>query len=63
VIIPCSGDGSDSDYDGAPADAYPPPAPIVRGPEAEPACHRTSETFNVPAAGGGTREITVIGCP
>jgi hypothetical protein len=63
VIIPYSGDGSDSDYDGAPADAYPPPAPIVRGPEAEPACHRTSETFNVPAAGGGTREVTVIGCP
>jgi hypothetical protein len=31
-------------------------------PEAEP-CYRTSETFNVPAAGGGTREITVIGCP
>jgi hypothetical protein len=29
----------------------------------EPACHRTSETFNVPAVGGGTREITVIGCP
>jgi hypothetical protein len=23
----------------------------------------SSETFNVPAAGGGTREITVIGCP
>jgi hypothetical protein len=43
--------------------ADPPPAPTVRAPEAEPACHRTSETFNVPAAGGGTREITVIGCP
>jgi len=49
--------------DGVPTDAYPPPAPAVRAPEAEPACHRTSETFNVPAAGGGTREITVIGCP
>jgi hypothetical protein len=41
----------------------PPPAPAVRAPEAEPACHRTFETFNVPATGGGTREITVIGCP
>jgi hypothetical protein len=51
------GYGSD-DYAGDP-----PPAPAVRAPEAEPACHRTSETFNVPAAGGGTREITVIGCP
>ena len=49
--------------DGVPTDAYPPPAPAVRAPEAEPACHRTSETFNVPAADGGTREIMVIGCP
>jgi hypothetical protein len=63
VIIPYPGDGSDSDYDGAPIDAYPLPAPVVRAPEPEPSCHRTSETFNVPAAGGGTREITVIGCP
>jgi hypothetical protein len=61
VIIPYPGDGYDSDYDGAPTDAYPPPAPAVRA-QPEPACHRTSETFNVPAAGGGTREITVIGC-
>ena len=55
-------------YDGAPTDAYGniavyPPAPAIRAPEAEPACHRTSETFNVPSADGGTREITVIGCP
>jgi hypothetical protein len=63
VIFPYPGDWSDSDYDGAPSDAYPPPAAAVQAPEAEPACHRTSETFNVPAAGGGTREITVIGCP
>jgi hypothetical protein len=69
VVIPYPGDGSDSDYDGAPTDAYgniavyPPPAPAVPAPQAEPACHRTSETFNVPAVSGGTREITVIGCP
>jgi hypothetical protein len=63
VIIPYPGDGSDSDYDGSPTDAYPAPAPAVQAPQAEPTCHRTSETFNVPAAGGGTREITVIGCP
>jgi hypothetical protein len=63
AIIPYPGDWSDSDYDGALTDAYSPPAPAVRAPEAEPICHRTSETFNVPAAGGGTREITVIGCP
>jgi hypothetical protein len=61
--FPYPGDGSDSDYDGAPTDAYPPPAPAVQVPEAEPGCHRTSETFNVPATAGGTREITVIGCP
>jgi hypothetical protein len=64
VIFPYLGDGSDySDYDGAPTDAYPPPAPTVQAPETEPACHRTSETFKVPATGGGTREITIIGCP
>ena len=69
VVIPYPGDWSDSDYDGAPTDAYgnmavyPSPAPAVPAPHAEPACHRTSETFNVPAVGGGTREITVIGCP
>jgi hypothetical protein len=57
------GDWSDSDYDGAPTGAYPPPAAAVRAPEAEPTCHRTSETFNVPAADGKTRKITVIGCP
>jgi hypothetical protein len=63
VVIPYS------DYDGAPTDAYgniavyPQPAPAVPAPQAEPACHRTSETVNVPAVGGGTREITVIGCP
>jgi hypothetical protein len=65
VVIPYPGDWSDSDYDGAPTDAYgniadPPPAPAVQAPQA---CHRTSETFKVPAAAGGTREITVIGCP
>ena len=48
-----------SDHNGV----YPPPAAAVRAPEAAPACHRTSETFNVPSADGGTREITVIGCP
>jgi hypothetical protein len=64
VIFPYLGDGSDySDYDGAPTDAYPPPTAAVPAPDAGPACHRTSETFNVPAAGGGTRKITVIGCP
>ena len=64
VIFPYLGDGSDySDYDGAPTDAYPPPAATVQAPETEPACHRTSETFKVPATGGGTREITIIGCP
>jgi hypothetical protein len=64
VIFPYLEDGSDySDYDGAPTDAYPPPAATVQAPETEPACHRTSETFNVPATGGGTRKITVIGCP
>jgi hypothetical protein len=64
VIFPYLGDGSDySDYDGAPTDTYPPPAPTVQAPETEPACHRTSETFKVPATGGGTREITIIGCP
>jgi hypothetical protein len=63
MIFPYLGDGSDSDYEEAPTDVYSSPAPAVRAPEAEPACHRTSETFNVPAAGGGTREITVIGCP
>jgi hypothetical protein len=63
VIFRYPRDWSDSDYDGAPTDAYPPPAAAVQAPEAEQACHRTSETFNVPAAGGGTREITVIGCP
>jgi hypothetical protein len=63
VIFPYLGDGSDFDYDGAPTDAYSPPAPAVQAPEAEPTCHRTSETFNVPATTGGTREITVIGCP
>jgi hypothetical protein len=41
----------------------PPPAATVQAPETEPACHRTSETFKVPATGGGTREITIIGCP
>ena len=63
AVIPYPGDWSDSDYDGAPTGAYPPPASAVRAPEAAPACHRTSETFNVPSAAGGTREITVIGCP
>jgi len=69
VIIPYPGDWSDSDYDGDPTDAYgniavyPSPAPVVREPESEPACHRTSETFTVPSAEGGTREITVIHCP
>jgi hypothetical protein len=69
VVIPYPGDWSDSDYDGVPTDAYdniavyPPPARAVRAPEAAPACHRTSETFNVPAVGGGTREITVRRCP
>jgi len=68
VIIPYSGDWLDSDY-GAPSDAYgdiavyPPPAPAVRAPESEPACQRTSETYNVPSAEGGTREIRVIRCP
>jgi hypothetical protein len=61
-----SGDWSDSDYDEAPTygnnAVYPPPASAV-APAAEPSCHRTSETFNVPSAEGGTREITVIGCP
>jgi len=64
VIFPYLGGGSDySDYDGAPTDAYPPPAATIQAPETEPACHRTSETFKVPATGGGTREITIIGCP
>ena len=65
VGIPYPGDWSDSDYDGAPTDAYGniAAAPAVRAPQAEPACHRTSETFKVPSAAGGTREITVIGCP
>jgi hypothetical protein len=63
VVFPYSGDGSDSDYDGVPTDAYPPPAPAVQAPEAAPACHRSSETFKVPSTTGGTREITVIGCP
>jgi hypothetical protein len=66
AIIPYSGDWSDSDYDEAPTygnnAVYPPPASAV-APAAEPSCHRTSETFNVPSADGGTREITVIGCP
>jgi hypothetical protein len=68
VIIPYPGDWSDSDYDESPTDADgniavdPPSASVVRTP-AEPPCHRTSETFNVPSAEGGTREITVIGCP
>ena len=63
VVFPYSGDGSDSDYYGVPTDAYPPPAPAVQAPQEEPACHRTYETFNVPSAAGGTRKITVIGCP
>jgi hypothetical protein len=68
VIIPYPGFWSDSDYDDQ-TDAYgniavyPPPARAVRAPETQPACHRASETFNVPSAEGGTREITVIGCP
>jgi hypothetical protein len=35
----------------------------VRAPESLPACQRTSETFTVPSAEGGTREITLIRCP
>ena len=69
VIIPYPGGWSDSDYDGDPTEAYgniavyPPPAPPVRAPESLPACQRTSETFTVPSAEGGTREITLIRCP
>jgi len=62
VVIPYPGDWSDSDYDGDPSDAYGNIA-VYPPPVQEPACHRTSETFNVPSAAGGTREITVIGCP
>jgi hypothetical protein len=64
VIIPYPADWSDSNYDAYDNIAvYPPTAPVVREPESEPACHRTSETFTVPSAEGGTRDITVIRCP
>src|SRR5260370_31591989 len=41
----------------------PPPAPAVRAPEAEPTLHRTSQTFNVPAAGRRTRGSALLRCP
>ena len=68
LLVPYPGDWPDSDYDEPTDDygniaAYPPPTPAVRAPEAPPACHRSIETFNVPSADGGTRQVTVINCP
>lgn len=42
--------------------SYPPPAPSAPAPEVAP-CHRNIETFTVPSADGGTREIKIISCP
>jgi hypothetical protein len=52
------------DYD-YPNDAwgdYPPPI-VIPPPSPPSACHRSEETFTVPAEGGGTRQITILNCP
>jgi hypothetical protein len=58
-----------ADYDEAPLDTYgntmtvipyPPPAPPAATASA---CDRKTETFTVPSADGGTREIKVTSCP
>jgi len=42
---------------------YPPPAPPADASSTASACERTTETFTVPSADGGTREIKVVSCP
>jgi len=70
LIVPYAWDWPYSDYGEAPTDAgnvgiilYPPPASAARAADTAPACHRNVETFTVPSADGGTREIKVISCP